>query len=85
MGGAPYKTAKEGVGALSSVSAFNHKRAPTSCLQRLDAPKLDNGIKLSHQLLLNQVLTAHNAPGPMLCVARISYMSIYAKQPCNNH
>ena len=87
MGGAPYKTAKEGVGALSSVSAFNHKRAPTSCLQWLDAPKLDNGIKLSHQLPLNQVLTAHNTP--MLCVAwgvrRIGYMSVYAKQPCNNH
>ena len=28
MGGAPYKSAKEGVGTVSSVSAFNHKRLP---------------------------------------------------------
>ena len=32
------KLQKRGVGALSSVSAFNHKRALMSCLQRLDAP-----------------------------------------------
>ena len=25
------KSAKEGVGALSTVSAFNHERVPTSC------------------------------------------------------
>ena len=31
MGGAPCKSAKGRVGALSSVSAFNHKRAPMSC------------------------------------------------------
>ena len=28
MGGAPYKPAKEGMGALLSVPAFNHERAP---------------------------------------------------------
>ena len=28
---------KRGVGTLSNVSAFNHERAPMSCLQRLDA------------------------------------------------
>ena len=40
MGGAPYKSAKEGSG---TVFAFNHKRAPTSCLQGLEAleAKLD--------------------------------------------
>ena len=40
LGGAPYKSAKEGGGALSAVSAFNHERAPsgTSCLQRLSKP-----------------------------------------------
>ena len=27
---------KRGVGTLSSVSAFNHKRVPMSCFQRLD-------------------------------------------------
>ena len=42
MGGAPYKSAKEGVGALSTVSAFNHERAPTSCLQRLEALEANN-------------------------------------------
>ena len=33
MAGAPYESAKEArgyIGALSSVSAFNHKRAPMS-------------------------------------------------------
>ena len=30
MGGVPYKSAKEGVCALSSVSTFN-ERAPMSC------------------------------------------------------
>ena len=33
---------KRGVGALSSVSAFNHERAPMSCLQRLDALEANN-------------------------------------------
>ena len=34
MGGVPYKFAKGGgVGALLSVSAFNHERVPMSCLQ----------------------------------------------------
>ena len=39
MGGAPYKSAKEGVGTLSNVSTFNHERAPIpmSCLQLLNA------------------------------------------------
>ena len=34
---------KRGVGALLTVSAFNHERVPTSCLQRLEAleAKLD--------------------------------------------
>ena len=32
MGEAPYKSAREGVGTLSSVSTFNHKRAPMPCL-----------------------------------------------------
>ena len=30
---------KKGVGALSTVSAFNHERASTSCLQRLEPSK----------------------------------------------
>ena len=33
---------KRGVGALSTVSAFNHERAPTSCLQRLKALEANN-------------------------------------------
>ena len=37
MGGAPYKFAKEGVGALSSVSTFYHKAAPLTCFPKLDA------------------------------------------------
>ena len=32
MGEAPYKSAKEGMGALLSVTAFNHKRVPMTCL-----------------------------------------------------
>ena len=33
MDGAPYVSVKKGMGALSSVYAFNHERAPMSCLQ----------------------------------------------------
>ena len=33
---------KRGVGTLLSVSAFNHKRVPKSCLQRLDALEANN-------------------------------------------
>ena len=42
MDRAPYKSAKEGGGHSSTVSAFNHERAPTSCLQRLEALKANN-------------------------------------------
>ena len=33
---------RRGVGALSTVSAFNHERVPTSCLQRLEALEANN-------------------------------------------
>ena len=33
---------ERGVGALSNVSTFIHKRALTSCLQRLDALEANN-------------------------------------------
>ena len=33
MGGTPNMSAKEGVGALLSASAFYHERVPMSCLQ----------------------------------------------------
>ena len=49
---APYKSVKEGVGALSNVSTFNHKRMPMSCLQRL---------KAINWTLQSQVLMVHNS------------------------
>ena len=59
MGRAPYKSAKEGVGALSTVSAFNHERAPTSCLQRLEALEANNytqnNMQRNHQRLRSRV------------------------------
>ena len=43
MGGAPYRSEKEGVGTgLSSVSSFNHERAPMSCLQLLSVIEANN-------------------------------------------
>ena len=36
------------VGALSSVSAFNHERVPMSCLQQLDAPEANNWMNKKH-------------------------------------
>ena len=55
---------KRGVGALSTVPAFNHERAPTSCLQQLEALKANdwtqNNVQRNHQRLRSQVLTAHN-------------------------
>ena len=42
MGGAPYRSVKDGVGALLSFAAFNHERVPMSCLQRLNALEAHN-------------------------------------------
>ena len=57
---------RRGVGALSTVSAFRHERAPTSCLQRLEAPEANNwtqnNVQRNHQRLRSRVLTAHNTP-----------------------
>ena len=57
---------KREVGALSTVSAFNHERVPTSCLQRLKALKVNNwtqnNVQRNHQQLRSRVLTAHNTP-----------------------
>ena len=45
---------KRGVGALSTVSAFNHERVPTSCLQLLKALEANkityNGITSSFEV-----------------------------------
>ena len=53
MGRAPYKSAKEGGGTLSSVSAFNYERATMSCVQRLDALEANNltsnNVQRNHQ------------------------------------
>ena len=49
---------KRGVGTLSTVSTFNHERAPTSCLQRLKPTQ--NNVQRNHQGLQSRVLTAHN-------------------------
>ena len=38
----PYKSAKQGMGARLSVSAFSYGRASMSCLQQLDALKVNN-------------------------------------------
>ena len=40
---------KRGVGTLSSVSAFNHKRVPMSCLQQFDALEANNWINRNAQ------------------------------------
>ena len=43
---------KRGVGDLSTVSTFNHKRAPTSCLQRLKANNCtQNNVQQNHERL----------------------------------
>ena len=51
---------KREVGTLLSVSAFNHKGAPTSCLQRLEAPEANNwtqnNVLRNHQLLRSGVM-----------------------------
>ena len=55
---------KRGVGTLSTVSAFNHERAPMSCLQRLEALEANNWaqniVQQNRQWLRSRVLTAHN-------------------------
>ena len=55
---------KREVSALSSVSAFNHERAPMSCLKLLDVLEAknwtNNNAQRNHQRLRGQVLTTHN-------------------------
>ena len=56
---------KKGGCALSTVSIFNHERAPTSCLQQLEVLEANNwtqsNVQHNHQRLRSWVLTAHNA------------------------
>ena len=60
----PLSLPKWGVGTLSTISAFNCERAPTSCLQRLKALEANNwtqnNVQRNHQRLRRRVLTAHN-------------------------
>ena len=55
---------KRWVIALSTVSAFNQERAPTSCLQWLEPLEANNwtqnNVQRNHQCLRSWVLTAHN-------------------------
>ena len=55
MGGAPYKSTKEGGGHSFECFAFNHESAPISCLQRLDALGANNwtnnNLQKNHQRL----------------------------------
>ena len=61
---------KRGVGALSTVSAFHHKRTPTSCLQWLEALEANNwtqnNIQRNHQRLWSRVLMAHSTLNCMM-------------------
>ena len=77
MGGPPYKSAKEGVGTLSTVSAFNHERAPMSCLQRLKALEANNCTQNNIQRNCQWHSVASS-------VHHISYMLLYAKMLCIN-
>ena len=49
---------KRGVGTLSTISAFDHERAPMSCLQRLEAFEannwMQNNVQQNHQQLRSQ-------------------------------
>ena len=60
VGRAPYKSAK---GALSTVSAFNHERAPTLCLQWLKALEAwtQNNVQWNNQRLRSWVLTSEQS------------------------
>ena len=61
---------KRRVGALSTVSAFNHERAPTSSLQQLEALEANNWtqnkVQQNHQQVRSGVLTAHNTLNGMM-------------------
>ena len=63
---------RRGVGTLPSVSEFNHERVPMSCLQWLDALKVNiwtsNNVQRSHQQLWSQLLTTHNTLDSMSMV-----------------
>ena len=78
MGRAAYKSIKEGGGR---VAAFNHERAPMSCLQRLDALKANHwtniNMQWNHQRL-QRGLTAHNTLHRELGVTRhFCYICLY--------
>ena len=78
---------KRGVGAFPNVSAFNHKRAPMSRLQRLDALKANNNpnnnVPWSHQQLQSQGLIAQqHSERYHVAVSMVELTSIHAKLPC---
>ena len=67
------------MGALSTVSAFNHERAPTSCLQQIEAIEANNwtqnNAQRNHQRFRSRVLMAHDDSEHN--VARGAHRNIY--------
>ena len=58
MGGALYKSVKKRGGALSSVSVFNHKRAPMSRYSHSMSSKQISGQATTHNEATSQGLMA---------------------------
>ena len=89
MGVAPYTgLPKKGVGALLSGSAFNHERAPMSCLQQLDAlvenkwyNRTTSGFEVeSYQHATLGMAKRYHEHG-VTCSATAFATSIYTKMP----
>ena len=71
---------KRGVGALLSISAFNHERVPMSCSQLLDTLKATNSnVQQNHQRIPSQVLTTHNTQWHEDGVARSAHHIRYVR------
>ena len=95
MGGAPYKSAKEGHGCSFECFTFNHKRVSLSCLQQLDALEANNwtnsNVQRNHQQLWSRVwwhttlwiVPYHHKHGVARGAHCIGYV-VYAKMPCSN-
>ena len=83
---------KREVGALSTVSAFNHRKAPTSCLQRLDALEAKKQRTTESPAALKsspdgtQHSERHDVTVSIVQLAVLTALatSFYTKIPCNN-
>ena len=89
MGGAPYKSAKEGGGSSFECSAFNHERGPMSRLQQTRCPLnigqtvMYDGAASTLKWSLDGTQHSEQHHDNVSAVRAALATTVYTKQPCN--